>query len=147
MASRHEVVDHVQPPAAAAGHADERSTGQLLGDIVGELRTIVRKEVELAGHELRESLAVRGQAMVALVVAGVFGLVALGCAVTAAAIALSLVMPRWAGWAVVAGVFLLMAGAALVIARSRARAVPLQPERTRRSMEENARWATTQLRR
>lgn len=147
MASRPEVVDHVRPPAAAPGQAEERSTGQLLGDIVTELQTIVRKEVELAKHEVRAAVAVRGQAAAALAVAGLFGLIALGCAVTAAAFALSIAMPRWAAWAVVAGAFLLLAGAALVVARSRARAVPLAPEKTRRSIEENAQWARTQLRR
>lgn len=148
MASRNDAADHdVHPPAAVPSRAEERSTGQLFSDIVGELQTIVRKEVELARHEVREALVARGQAMVALAIAGVLGLVALGCGVTAAAIALSVAMPRWAAWAVVALILLLLAGAALAIARSRLRAVPLQPERTRRSIEENARWATTQLRR
>lgn len=147
MSSEPEVVDHVQPPAAAPGDAEERSTGQLLGDIVSELRTIVRKELELASQEMRAAVAVRGQAAAALALAGLFGLIALGCAVTAAAVGLSIVMPDWAAWALVAGAFLLLAGAALVVARSRARAVPLAPEKTRRSIEESARWARTQLQR
>ena len=146
MPSDREVVDHVQPPAASPD-TEQRSTGQLLGDILGELRTIVRKEIELARHELRDAMSVRGQAAVALAVAGLFGLVALACGVVAAAVALSIVLARWAAWLVVAGVFLLLAAAALMVARTRARAVPLEPEKTRQSIEENAQWARTRLKR
>lgn len=147
MSPEREVVDHVRPPAASPAADGERSTGELLGDIVGELQTIVRKEVELARHELREAVLVRGQAAAALVVAGLLGLIALACAVVAGAVALSLVMPRWAAWAVVSGGFLLLTGVALMVARTRARATPLEPERTRQSIEENVQWARTQLRR
>lgn len=147
MPPEHDVVDHVQPPAGSPDGAEQRSTGQLLGDIVGELQTIVRKEIELARHELRDAATVRGQAAAALAVAGLLGLVALACAVVAGAVALSLVMPRWAAWAVVSGGFLLLTGVALMVARTRARATPLEPERTRQSIEENVQWARTQLRR
>ena len=147
MPADRDVVDHVQPPAASPHGTEARSTGQLVGDMVTELRMIARKEVELARHEIRDAVSVRGQAAVAMAVAGLLGLVALACAVVAAAVALSLVMDRWAAWAVVAGVFLLLSGGALMIARTRARAVPLEPEKTRQSIEENAQWARTQLQR
>lgn len=147
MPADRDVVDHVQPPAASPHGTEGRSTGQLLGDIVGELRTIARKEVELARHEIRDAVSVRGQAAVAMAIAGLFGLVALASAVVAAAAALALVMERWAAWAVVAGVFLLLSGIALMVARTRARAMPLEPEKTRQSIEENAQWARTRLQR
>ena len=147
MPPERDAVDHVDPPAASPDGAAQRSTGQLLGDIVGELQIMVRKEIELAKHELRDAAAVRGQAAAALAVAALLGLIALACAVVAGAVALSLVMPRWAAWAVVSGGFLLLTGIALMVARTRARAVPLEPERTRQSIEENVQWARTQLRR
>jgi hypothetical protein len=130
----------------AADVTSDRSTGQLVTDITSELRTLVRQEVELARTEIRDGLRVRREAVVAATVSGLFALVALGCAVTATAVGLAEVMPRWAAWAIVGGVFLLLAAAALLIARSRARARPLEPEQTRRSIEENVQWARTRRR-
>lgn len=146
MARSDEVVDHAQPPAAAPGVQD-RSTGQLVGDALGEVQTIVRKEIELARHELTAGLAARGQAAAALAVGGLLALVGLGATVTAAAWGLGTVLPMWAAWAIVAAVLFVLAGVAAAVARSRVRAVPLQPEKTRRSIEENAQWARTQLQR
>ena len=147
MARTDEVVDHTQPPAAAPGRVQDRSTGQLVGDALGEVQTIVRKEIELARHELTEALVARGQAAAALAVGGLLALIGLGCALTAAAWGLGTVLPMWAAWAIVAAVLFTLAGIAAGVARSRARAVPLQPEKTRRSIEENAQWARTQLQR
>ena len=147
MAADHDVVDHVQPPAAAPGQVEGRSTGQLVGDALGEVQTIVRKEIELAKHELTDAVSVRLQAAAAAAVGGLVALIGLGCALTAIAYGLATVMPLWAAWAIVAAVLFAVAGIALGIARSRATAVPLQPEKTRRSIEENAQWARTQLQR
>lgn len=147
MAHSDDVVDHARPPAAAPGQTAERSTGQLVGDALGEVQTIVRKEIELAKHELRDAAIVRGQAAAALAVAGVAGLIGLVAALTAAAWGLGTVLPMWAAWAIVAAVLFALAGIAAGVARSRANAVPLQPEKTRRSIEENAQWARTQLQR
>ena len=142
-----DVVDHAPPPAAAPGAAAGRSTGQLVGDALGEVQTIVRKEIELAKHELRDAAIVRGQAAAALAVGGVLGLIGLVAALTAIAWAIGTVLPMWAAWAIVAGALFLLTGVALMVARSRVRAVPLEPEMTRRSIEENAQWARTQLQR
>ena len=147
MTRTDDVVDHTRPPAAAPGEVQERSTGQLVGDALGEVQTIVRKEIELAKHELRDAAIVRGQAAAALAVGGLFGLIGLGAAITAIAWGLGTVLPMWAAWAIVAGALFLVAGIALMVARSRSRAVPLQPEMTRRSIEENVQWARTQLQR
>ena len=147
MARTDEVVDHTQPPAAAPGQVEDRSTGQLLGDALGEMQTIVRKEIELARHEMTDALVVRGQAAAALAVGGVLALLGLVAALTAAAWGLGTVLPMWAAWAIVASALFVLAGVAAMVARTRARAVPLQPEMTRRSIEENAQWARTQLQR
>ena len=147
MARTDDVVDHARPPAATPGEVEGRSTGQLLGDALGEVQTIVRKEIELAKHELRDAAVVRGQAMAALVVGGLLGLIGFGCALTAVAWGIGTALPMWAAWAIVAGALFALTGVALMVARTRARAVPLQPEMTRRSIEENAQWARTQLQR
>lgn len=135
------------PPAASPASADPRSTGEVVGDILRELRTIVQKEIELAKHEISEAMSVRAQAMAALVVGGIMGLFALGFGAVAGAKALEIVLEPWAAWLIVFGVFLSITIIALLVARSRANAVPMEPEKTKRSIEENAQWARTQLRR
>ena len=144
---KQDVVDHAHPPAASPQTGDPRSTGQIVNDILTEVQVLVRKEIELAKQELAEAAAVRAQALAAALVGAVMGLFALGFGAAAAARVLEIWLEPWAAWLIVFGVFVLITVIALLVARSRANAVPLQPEKTKRSIEENARWARTQLKR
>ncbi len=147
MARSDDAAADARTATTAPGRTADRSTGQLVGDAMGEVQTIVRKEIELARHEMTDALTVRAQAAAALAVGGVLALIGLVAALTAAAWGLGTVLPMWAAWAIVAAVLFVLAGIAALVARSRANAVPLQPEKTRRSIEENAQWARTQLQR
>ncbi|MDX1622239.1 MAG: phage holin family protein [Nitriliruptorales bacterium] len=147
MATERDVVDHAHPPAASPQAGDPRSTGQVVNDILTEIQTIVKKEIELAKHEMAEAAAVRAQAAAAAVVGGLMALFALGFGGATAAKALEIWLQPWAAWLIVFGAFLLIALVAFLIAKSRANAVPMQPEKTKRSIEENVRWARTQLKR
>lgn len=138
---------HASPPAVAPGVGDPRSTADILKDVVGELQTLVRAELELAKHELTAGITARVQALVFAIVGAIFGLFALGFLGMTAAIALENVLPAWAAWLIVFGVYLLIAVVALLVAKKRATATPMAPEKTKRSIEETKTWATTQLRR
>ena len=135
------------PRAASPAEADTRSLSTLIGDAFGEMQTILRKELELARQELMAALSVRVQALAAAAVGGLLGLYFLAFAGVTAAKALDLVLPEWAAWLIVTGVFGLIALALFLIARSRATAVPMEPEQTKRSIEENVEWAKHQLKR
>lgn len=146
MATQRDVVDRTTAPAAYP-QAHERTTGQIIGDIVDETRTLVRQEIELAKLEVKEAVSVRVQALAAAAAAAFLGFIGLVFALVTVAMALATVLEPWAAWLIVTGGLFLLATVALLIARSRARAVPMEPEKTKRSIEENVRWARTQLRR
>jgi hypothetical protein len=56
-------------------------------------------------------------------------------------------MPAWAGWLITAGVFLLVLVILLLMARSRANAAPLSPDKTKARVQEDLAWAKTLIRR
>ncbi|MBI4259661.1 MAG: phage holin family protein [Actinobacteria bacterium] len=131
---------------AARPHAD-RSTADLLRGIALDSATLVRKEVELAKLELKEAMAARVKGAAGLAVAGVLGLIALVYLGTAAASALSGVMPGWAAWLVTAGAFLLVAGAAAAAGMARMKSASTVPGGIRRRVKEDVGWAREQLKR
>ena len=76
---------------------DDRSVGQLLGDVTRELQALVRKELELARAETKEELQRAGAAGKRFGVAALAGYLAVVMLSFAAAWALTALMPT--GWA------------------------------------------------
>lgn len=138
---------HASPPAVSAAAADPRSTPDIIKDVVAEVQTLFRAEIELAKHEVTAGITARIQALVLAIVGAIFGLFALGFLGVTAAVALTNVLPAWAAWLIVFGAYLLIAGIALFAAMKKATSTPMAPEQTKRSIEETKTWATTQLRR
>jgi membrane protein len=124
-----------------------RGTATLLRSIANDLSTLVTKQIELAKQEVREMVATRARAMALLAVAAVLGLFIVGFLGMAGAEALALVLPRWAAMLIVAGVFVLIAVIAVLVARSQLRAGASKPELTQESLKEDVEWAKQQLRR
>jgi membrane protein len=123
------------------------STVRLVGQVAGDVGTLVKKEVQLARQEVVEAATARLKAVAALGVAGVIGLFVLGFGAAAGAVGLALVIPLWVALLIVAGAFLLVALVTLIFARARMRQPPLQPERAKQSIKEDVEWAKAQLRR
>lgn len=63
-------------PPPAARREEERSLGELLGAVTGDLSTLLRQEVELAKAEVRESGTRAGKGIGLLAGAGVGGFLA-----------------------------------------------------------------------
>jgi uncharacterized membrane protein YqjE len=125
----------------------DRSTVELLRSIATDSGTLVRKEMELARHEIVEAVSARIKAALAAATAGVLALMALGFFALAAAAALDNVMRPWASRLVVGGAFAVMAMAALAFGALRAKRPSLAPEETKRTVKEDVEWAKTQLKR
>ncbi|MFC6083650.1 phage holin family protein [Sphaerisporangium aureirubrum] len=122
------------------GH-EERSLGELIGEIGGDLSTLFRQEVELAKTEIREEAGKAGKA------AGLYG--GAGVAGWMAALFLSLALV-WgldsvldAGWAalIVAVLWSGAAAAMFVTGRNKMREVNPVPEQTVQTLKEDAQWA------
>lgn len=135
------------PPAGGSSPGDAKGTGALVKDIVGGTQSLVRGELELARLELMEGLQAKGQAAGMAGAAGMLGLYVLGFLGLAGGAALALVLPAWAAWLIVAGVFLLLLVVLLLMARSTAQRAPLSPERTKARVQEDLAWAKTLIRR
>jgi uncharacterized BrkB/YihY/UPF0761 family membrane protein len=134
------------PAAAGDGEraAQDRSTPNLIVSIASDSATLARKEVELAKQEVVESITSRVKSVAVLGVAGVLGLFALGWFSAAMARGLDIVLDPWASRLIVGGMFLLLAGLAVLFGRPKPKA-PL--EETKRTIKEDVEWAKAQLKR
>ena len=135
------------PSAASTTSGDQRSTAQVLRDVVNETQNLMRKELELAKHEMQAGLEARLMAAGVAIAGAIMALFALAFVGVTIAMALQTVLAPWLAWLIVTAGYLLVAGAAFLIARSRITAVPMTPERTKASIEENVQWAKQQLKR
>jgi Na+/melibiose symporter-like transporter len=119
---------------------DDRSVGQLLGDVTRELQALVRKELELARAETKEELQRAGAAGKRFGVAALAGYLAVVMLTFAAAWALTAVMPT--GWAFFAvGVVLgVVAGALALQGRRRLREFHPVPQETAETLKEDVQW-------
>lgn len=130
-------------------NADPRdvSTVRLVGQVAGDVGTLVKKEVELAKQEISEAVMARLKAIAAFVVIGVIALFVVGFLASAAAAGLANVLPLWLALLIVAGLFVLLAAMAAAFGRSRLKSPPLKPEKTKQTIKEDMEWAKAQLRR
>ncbi len=127
--------------------AGDMSTPELLKNVAGDTATLIRKEVELARHEVVEALVARAKAAGALAAGGVMALFAVVFLGIAGGLALATVMAAWAAFLIVAAAFLLLAVGAVLFAKLRMKSPPMAPEETKRTVKEDVEWAKTQLRR
>ncbi len=125
----------------------EQSTVELLRSIATDSSTLVRKEMELARHEIVEAVGARIKAAMAAATGGVLALLALAFLGLAATAALDNVMRPWASRLVVAGAYAVVAIGALAYGAQRAKRPALAPEETKRTVKEDVEWAKEQLKR
>jgi len=122
-----------------AKRAAELSTTELVKEVVREVGQLARTQVELAATEARADLRAGLGAFEALGVAAVAALLSLNLLLATAVLALARVLPGWAAGLVVSGGVAAVAIVAGIIGWRRRVREPLK--RTRRSLEEDARWA------
>lgn len=119
---------------------DDRSVGQLLGDVTRELQALVRKELELAKAEAKEELQRAGAAGKRFGVAALAGYLAVVLLAFAAAWALTAIMPT--GWAFFAvGTVLGLAATAMALqGRRQLQEFHPVPEDTVETLKEDVQW-------
>jgi uncharacterized membrane protein YqjE len=119
----------------------ERSVGELLGEVTGDLSKLMRQEVALAKVELKEEAVQAGKAGGLLGGAGAVGYLVLVFLSLALMFALDNVMPI--GWAaVITAVVLGVVTAVLfVVGRNRLKQVNPKPEQTVETLKEDVQWA------
>jgi hypothetical protein len=116
----------------------ERSLGQLTGDLVNQVATLMRDELGLAKVEMAEKGKWAGVGAGLSSASGVAAFFGAGCLTACAVAALSLVMPVWAAALIVGGFYLAVAGVVFLLGRNQMRrAAPPVPEETVESLKED----------
>ena len=126
--------------------SDERSLGQLFGDLSRQLSTLIRQEIALARTEMTSRIgsAGRGAAMIgagaALAYAALLGLlVAVGLLLVDAGIT------PWLAALIVAVITAAIGGALVGYGRSEIARTDLAPKRTIETLRDDADWAKEQI--
>jgi uncharacterized membrane protein YqjE len=124
--------------------SQDRSLGEIVHDIAGDLSTLVHQELDLAKTEIKQEAAQAGRGAGLLGGAGVAGMLTLIFASLALTYLLDNWLPAEAAALIVAAIWLVVAA---VLASSGRKALkqtnPALPE-TQRSLKEDARWASQQ---
>lgn len=125
------------PLAPDIQRPDEQTVGGLVREVSAHLSTLVRAEVELAKTEVTAEVRKGVTGSVFFVVAAVIGLFSLFFLFFTFAELLALVLLRWAAFAIVFGVMLLVAGLFALLGYQKVRKIR-KPERTIESLRESA---------
>ena len=121
----------------------EKTIGELVSELTGELRTLFRQELELVTAEMKEMMANVTKDTVAIGVGGV--LIYSGFLVLLAAIVLGLatVMPAWGAALLVAAAFIGIGVVLVQKGRKDLTQMEKKPEQTTQSLKETVTWAKT----
>jgi hypothetical protein len=118
-----------------------RSLPEVLQDIVGNIRDLLRSEIRLAKTEMVEQASVAGRAAGMLGAGALMAVYGLCFTLAAAALALAIVLEPWLA-ALIVGVASGIIGALLIQAgRKRLKRVEPAPRRAIESVKENLQWA------
>lgn len=132
------------PTGSTATDRDERSVGELLGDITSNLTTLMKQELDLAKTEAKTEAAKAGKGAGLMAGAGVTGHLAL----LFASLALMFLLDTWmhTAWAALIVTALWAVVAAVLASRGRKELKELNPklETTQRTLKEDVQWAKEQ---
>ena len=137
----------IEPKDPAALPPQNKSLGELFGDLSREVSALVKQEVALAKTEITGTLVGFAKAGAALAVAALLGLGAFFVLLAAAVLILSIWLQPWAAALIVAGGLLFLAGVAAFIGFlefKKTAANPL-PTNTIETLKEDAKWLKTQV--
>lgn len=126
---------------------DSRSIGELLSDLMREISTLVRDEVNLAKSEMSQKAAVVGKDVGMMAAGGVLafgGYLALIAAIILALVKLAGMAP-WIAALVTALVFIGIGAAIAMSALNSLKKQSLAPQQTIETLKEDAQWAKQQV--
>lgn len=132
---------------SGSGRPGSENPAEAITRIVGHLTTLVSQEIALVKAQLSEAAAHFGKAAGAGGAAAVLALYMIGFFGVAGALGLTRVVPDWAAYLIVGGVFLLLMLIALLFARSQATKGSEAPSVATEKIKEDVAWAKQQIKR
>jgi hypothetical protein len=109
--------------------SNERTIGQLVAQVVDDLRAIVRAEIALAKTEITAQLGIAGKGAGLLATAGVLALYGLGLLFIALSLVIAIWLPVWAGFLIMAVVLFIVTAILALVGRNSLNQVNPRPER------------------
>lgn len=116
-----------------------QSLGALVVDISQDLSTLIRTEIKLAKKEISELVLSRLVGVGLAVLGAVLGLLLIPFILLTVMEVLDIWLPRWAGALIVTALMAAAGGAAFLLAMRQLKK-KVKPERTIRSLKEDAKW-------
>jgi putative superfamily III holin-X len=126
-------------------HTD-RSMSGLLSALAREASRLFRQEIALARAELADKLGQLGTGAAEMIVGGFIVYAGFLVLLVAAVLGLALVLPPWLAAVVVGVVTVLVGGSVLLKGRRDVGPRSLVPDRTIRTLRDDAEWAREQMR-
>lgn len=128
------------------GEKNNRSIGELLGELSQETRDLVTQEIRLAKTEMSEKVSQVEKGIVSLSVGGAILYAGVLALVAAAVFGLGYFIPLWLS-ALIVGVVVAIIGYFMVSAgKEDLKLKNLKLTKTRQSLEEDKQWAKAQMR-
>jgi len=123
----------------------QRSTRDLIQEIIGDIQEIIRSEFRLAKTELKEESGKAGKAGGMFAAGGLMAVMGLGLLEGMGVVLLAMIMPLWIAFLVMAAVSLTVGGICFFAGMDRWRSLhPVQ--KTVTSLREDLQWAKNQTR-
>jgi uncharacterized membrane protein YqjE len=132
------------PAPSSSSQGDDRSLGEIVGDISHDLTTLVKQELELAKTELKEEAGKAGKGAGLLGGAGVSGLLALIFLSGALAYLLDSWIPRELAFLVVGLVWAVIGAVLALSGRKAIQSMNPQLPETQQTLKEDVAWARAQ---
>ena len=125
---------------------DQRSIGTLISDLARLSGLLIRQETALLKAEMTEHVGQLGAGARLMIAGGVLAFAGLLYLLAAAMLALALVVDPWLAALIVGLVVLALGGGLVWIGRRSFRTDRLAPQRTLRSLKDDAEWLRGQMR-
>jgi hypothetical protein len=132
-------------PNVTTGGRDDRSIGELLGELVKETATLVQQEITLAKTEMSQKISKIGADVGALAVGGAVLYAGLLTLIAAIVLLLALWMPAWVS-ALIVGLIVTGAGAFMLKkGLDGVKNTDPVPHQTIETLKEDQQWAKSQI--
>ena len=129
----------------SARHADTRSLGELLRELSGETRTLVRQEIKLARTEMSEKASEAGKDVASVGLGGAIAYAGFIVLAFGLALLLGLVMPDWLAFVITGAVIGLIGYSMLQSGLSALRKTNFSLQRTEDTLREDKQWMKDEM--
>ena len=123
----------------------DKSVGELFGDLTREMSTLVRQEVQLAKTEMTQKAASLGKNVGFITVAAIFACLALQALTAAAILGLAEFLAPWLAALIVTGVLLIVGIILIFVALGAIKKEGIAPTQTMETIQEDVQWAKQQV--